>query len=163
MKDRLLRIFNHRAPQITYYAALLLLGGSLVWISYQIISLFQEITQPLPHSTIPLIRIEKENFISEIKTTHLFGDSTVALASTDLGLQLIGIFLNPIQKESRVIIALADKSQKSYKVGDILLNGIKVLKILPNSVILMYREKQVELAFKTRGLELENSPPDGIF
>jgi type II secretory pathway component PulC len=96
---------------------------------------------------VPHVKNDAQQLLLELPKRHLFGQSFAAnsafLPITSLRLHLTGITKMPQDQFSHVIIAEADKPGKVYRVGDLLLTGIRIHAIEQNEVILE-RDGQLE-------------------
>lgn len=84
---------------------------------------------------------ETNENIAKIVEAHLFGQNISKLNGipiSNLNLRVTGLILNNGQanKSSKVMISISGQTNKIYKVGDMLPDGVKVYAITPNTIIL---------------------------
>ena len=89
-----------------------------------------------------------------------FGD--VQIKNSTLDLKVVGILFSKHPKESEVIIHTASGTEKSFKIGDTIVDDVVIKRISANEILIMHHGQLESLSLPKNSLTFE-PPPKGLF
>ncbi len=130
----------------------------LVWaIFFVVAEVYQDIFILKTKKNISSFSIMDTASLSDLSSTHLFGDAS-NLPITSLQLRLLGVIKSDSDENSKVIISEANQPGKVYSKGKMLPSGVIVYDISNEGVILKNNGRFEKLPLARSPLLFQDAP-----
>lgn len=112
------------------------------------------------------VKINKENLNTQspLFKVHLFGHyipvdlSVRKIKQSVLDVQVVGILFSNEASQNKVILRWRDGQENTYSVGDTLLDGVVVKKILANEIVVLHQGALESLSLPKNPLNFQGLP-----
>jgi type II secretory pathway component PulC len=108
---------------------------------------------PITHD----IRANHHSLVSALPSYHLFGqiESEASMPTTDLNLELAGVFANSDAKQARAAISVNGDATKLFSIGQTILPGVTLNKVFDTKIYInnQGRTEQLDMKLKYPSLQ----------